>query len=45
MKRKPYQLVTRLLPALLLMQGGSALAFEPIKLDDGTVIDVSLQVS
>lgn len=45
MNRKSTGLVTKLLPALLAMHGGSALAFEPIKLDDGTVIDVSLQVS
>ncbi|SMB32111.1 conserved exported protein of unknown function [Sterolibacterium denitrificans] len=45
MNRKSTGLVTKVLPALLAMYGGSALAFEPIKLDDGTVIDVSLQVS
>lgn len=45
MDRKSCGFVPKLLPVLLALQTGSALAFEPIKLDDGTVIDVSLQVS
>lgn len=45
MDRKSYGFVPKLLPVLLALYGGSALAFEPLKLDDGTVIDVSLQVS
>lgn len=34
-----------MLPLLLAMYGGSALAFEQIKFDDGTVLDISAQVS
>jgi len=35
----------KLLPVLLTMYGGSALAFEQIKFDDGSVLDISAQVS
>lgn len=35
----------KLLPALLALQGGAALAFEPIKFDDGSTLDVSLKVN
>ncbi|MBV2235186.1 MAG: DUF1302 domain-containing protein [Sterolibacterium sp.] len=45
MNRRSTGLVLKLLPALLALPAASVLAFEPIKLDDGTVIDVSLQVS
>lgn len=45
MKGKLSGVAVKLLPAMLAVYGGSALAFEPIKLDDGTQIDVSLQVS
>jgi hypothetical protein len=35
----------KLLPLLLTMYGGSALAFEQIKFDDGSVLDISTQVT
>lgn len=35
----------KLLPALLALQGGAALAFETIKFDDGSTLDVSLKVN
>ncbi len=43
--RKPSSFVQKLLPLLLTVYGGSALAFEQIKFADGTTLDISLQVN
>ena len=46
MKRSSMGWMPKLLPVLLAVAyGGAAQAFDPIKLDDGTTIDVSLSVS
>ncbi|MBP9218993.1 MAG: DUF1302 family protein [Sterolibacterium sp.] len=45
MSRKVFACAPRVLPLFLVLQGGAALAFEPIKFDDGTKLDMSLQVN
>ena len=45
MKIKRCNLIALLLAALLPLHGNNALAFEQIKFEDGTVLDVSLQVN
>lgn len=45
MKNNQRRCAQKMLPLLLAMYGGSALAFEQIKFDDGTVLDISAQVS
>ncbi len=44
MTHKNKGFIPKLLPLLLALQGGSALAFDTIKFDDGTTLDMSLQV-
>ncbi len=45
MKSKPRKFLPKLLPALLAAHVPAALAFEPVKFDDGSVLDISLHVN